>query len=128
MADCEGKIMNANVDRYEKLLKAAFEAHQLKYELKRKLREVSDNITAYELKSLDFNNEGAKKAFKLLSLSGVSIEKREYVKSSAVFKNIKIHLHCHESDINGQSIGRVIEELGKTEIYNSGTNIYDLNS
>lgn len=105
-----------NVERYEELIKLALEAQQLKIELRSKLLKISNNITAKELKHRIFDNEDATKALAILSPI-LKIEKSQYNKSIAKFKNVEIYLHVKPDKLDGKAMAHILEDLSTNEIF-----------
>lgn len=108
-----------NVERYEALLRSAFEAQQLKIELRRKLAEIAKDITANELKHRSFNNEDARKAFEILSGGTIEIKKNQYVKATATYNDVEIHLRELPQGLGSKAMSQVLSNLTDSEIFNA---------
>lgn len=106
-----------NVERYEAIMKAAFEAKQLKIELNRKLAEISKNITAKELKSRCFDNDDVSKAFAILADGTIKIEPAQYVEGKATYKDVEICLHAAPDKLKSDAMKHVLSELSSNEIF-----------
>jgi hypothetical protein len=107
----------SNIERYEQILIAAIEIQQLKSEIKDRLRVLSQNMTAYELKNRSFENEDASKAFSIvLAKNDFIVMPESHVQSSLKYKDVKIYLHCQPAKLGSQAMGRIIDAIKNTEI------------
>lgn len=109
----------SNIERYGALLRAALEAQQLKIELERKLVEVGKNISANELKHRRFDDDDARKAIAILSEDILTIEESDFVKAQAVYKDVKVSLHCDPSSSGAEAMKHILESLRSKEIFDA---------
>lgn len=101
-------------ERYERILTAALKVRQLRYELKEQIEVIAENITAKELKSRDFENEDAQKAF--LLLENVQIEESTHVGSKAIYKDIDVYLHSQVGSIGNKAMKEVLSDISNRQI------------
>ena len=109
----------SNVERYEALMKAALEALQLKIELRRKLVEVSENISCYELSGRSFESDVANKALAILAADVFKVREAMHVKSVGVYRDVEINLHEVPEELGGKAMARILEGLSDAEILGS---------
>lgn len=107
-----------NVERYERLIMSALEAQQSIIDLKGHLKDVADNMTAYELSNRSFNDDDAKKAFAIINDSLVDIEECQFIKSRLKFKDVEISLHCLPNNVKADAIRQVMKDLTNNQIFN----------
>lgn len=106
------------IERYEKIIMAALDVHQLRIELKEKLSIISSNISAKELKTRSFDNESARKSFLIIS-SKVEIKKCEHVKSSLIYKDVEIYLHCTIDKRGGEAMKNVLSDISDKVVFDN---------
>lgn len=105
--------------RYKKLIMAALEAQQLKIELKRKLDEVAKNMTAHEMYNREFDYDSAVAAIAELRGWDMRINENQYVKCSAIYKDVDICLHDNYKKPGSYSLEHIMKELSNKEILGS---------
>ena len=105
----------SDIERYDRLITAAMEAQQLKIELNNKLKEVANNLTAYELNHRTFCNESTQKAFAILPKE-LKLRKAAHVQSELAFKNTRISLHAKMDNLKGSAMKCILDELSNSEI------------
>lgn len=99
------------IAKYEKIIKTALEIQQKRLEITMLLGEFSKNITLSEFKDGDFDCETAKKAFKLIE--GLSFERANYVQFQALYKDLRISLHCDPDIESNKVMTMLIHEIRK---------------
>ena len=101
-----------NVERYERILIAAIEIQQLRHEIKERLRVLSKNMTAHELKNRSFVGEDASKAFSIvLANKSFSVSHQSHVQSSLKYKDVEVNLFCHPDKLDSKAMEKALEAI-----------------
>lgn len=111
--------MAGSVERYAKIIRCAVEVRQLRDEIRHKLAEMADLLTAKELTTRRFDRESVAGAMKLVADGEIEIKEATHVGATLLYKDVGISLHEPPDRLGSKAMEYVLSEISVADIVNA---------
>lgn len=106
-----------DLTRYQKVILTALKIHQLNYQLKNEMTELSKLLFTQELKTREFDDQIARDA--LLSLQSdqlITIVPNKHVDSQLKYGDCEFSLYCEPHEVDGTFITEILKQISITQL------------